>query len=168
MKKQLLIGIFMAFNLIAPAFAHEDMDIAVTKAWVAALPQIQTTTAAYMTIENKGKDKEVLISVTTPVAAAAEIHQMSEANGMMKMAMLNNLTIPAMGKVVLGPGGYHLMLINLIKPLKKGDVVPIYLKFDCGCTIEVKAIVGDGPDQASSGSSMSNMSGMSGMSGMKM
>ena len=116
-----------------------------------------------MTIENKGKDKEVLISVSSPAAAAAEIHQMSMNDGMMKMAMLKNLTIPAKGKVVLSQGGYHIMLINLVKPLKKGDVVPIYLKFDCGCTIEVKATVGDGPDQTSSGSSMSNMSGMSGM-----
>ena len=160
MRKQLLLGVFMAFNLIAPVFAHEDMDISVTKAWVAALPPTQTTTAAYMTIENNGKEKEVLISATTPFATVAEIHQMSQENGMMKMAMLKNLTIPAMGKVVLGPGGYHLMLINLVKPLKKGDVVPIYLKFDCGCTVEVKAIVGDGPDQTSSDSSMEGMSGM--------
>ena len=167
MRRLFLIGIFMVLNLVAPAFAHEDMDIAVSKAWVAALPPTQTTTAAYMTIENKGKDKEVLISATTPVAGAAEIHQMSDEGGMMKMVMLKSLTIPAMGKVVLGHGGYHLMLINLVKPLKKGDVVPIYLKFDCGCTIEVKATVGDGPNQTSSGSSM-NMSGMSGMSGMKM
>jgi hypothetical protein len=163
MRGLLLTSIFMAFNLTAPAFAHEDMDIAVSKAWVAALPPTQTTTAAYMTIENKGKDKDVLISATTPVAAAAEIHQMSDEGGMMKMAMLKSLTIPAMGKVVLGQGGYHLMLINLVKPLKKGDIVPIYLKFDCGCTVEVKAIVGDGPDPTSSGSSMSNMSDMAGM-----
>jgi hypothetical protein len=163
MRRLLLIGIFMAFKLTVPAFAHEDMDIAVSKAWVAALPPTQATTAAYMTIENKGKDKEVLVSVTTPVAGVAEIHQMLDEGGMMKMAMLKDLTIPAMGKIVLGPGGYHLMLINLVKPLKKGDVVPIYLKFDCGCTVEVKATVGDGPDQASSSSSMSNMSGMSGM-----
>ena len=114
-----------------------------------------------MTIENKGKDKEVLISVTTPVAAAAEIHQMSEANGMMKMAMRNNLTIPAMGQVTLQPGGYHIMLINLVKPLKKGDIIPIYLKFDCGCTVLVKATVQDDYSEQSS-------STMSGMSGMKM
>lgn len=163
MRKQLLIGIFMAFNLIAPAFAHEDMDIVVTKAWVAALPPVQSTTAAYMTIENKGKDKEVLISVSSPTAAAAEIHQMSMDGGMMKMAMLKSLTIPAKGKVVLAQGGYHIMLINLVKPLKKGDIVPIYLKFDCGCTVEVKATVGNDPDQSSSDSSMSGMSGMSGM-----
>jgi len=29
------------------------MDISVTKAWVAALPPTQTTTASYMTIENR-------------------------------------------------------------------------------------------------------------------
>ena len=161
--RRILLGIFIVFNLVVPAFAHEDMDIAVTKAWVANLPPTQTTTAAYMTIENKGKDKEELLSVTTPVAAAAEIHQMSEGNGMMHMAMLKSLTIPAKGKVTLSPGGYHLMLVNLAKPLKKGDVVPLYLKFDCGCTILVKANVQDGPDQSSSSSSMTGMSGMSGM-----
>ena len=161
MKRTLISAFFISFGLMSLGYAHEDMDIAVTKAWVAALPLTQTTTAAYMTIENKGKDKEVLVSATTPAASAAEIHQMSEGGGMMKMVMLKSLSIPAHSTVTLSPGGYHLMLVNLVKPLKKGDTIPIYLKFDCGCTILVKATVQDGPDQSSSSS-------MTGMSGMKM
>ena len=71
------------------------------------------------------------------------------------MAMIANLSIPAKGKVTLQPGGFHIMLINLKKPVNKGDIVPITLHFQDGSVIVVNAQAK--PEQGE------NPSGMSGM-----
>ena len=46
---------------------------------------------------------------------------------------------------MLSPGGYHVMLFELVKPLKEGDVVPLTLTFEDSAgkksTVEVKAAV---------------------------
>ena len=116
-------------------------DIVIKDAWVEAMPPIQKMTAGFMTIENTTDKDAALVSVSTDIAQVSEIHEMSRANGMMKMAMLKKLSIPAKGKAVLGPGGYHLMLINLTRPVNKGDTVVLTLNFDNGQKIEVSAQV---------------------------
>ena len=45
----------------------------------------------------------------------------------------------------LKPGGYHVMLMDLVRPLKEGDTVPLQLTFEDKAgkkqTLEVKAQV---------------------------
>jgi copper(I)-binding protein len=40
------------------------------------------------------------------------------------------LELPPGKTVELKPGGYHMMLVDLKRPLKKGDLVPIRLKVE--------------------------------------
>jgi copper(I)-binding protein len=42
----------------------------------------------------------------------------------------NGLTIEPGKTVKLAPGGYHLMLLDLKSPLKRGDKVPVTLEFE--------------------------------------
>jgi copper(I)-binding protein len=67
--------------------------------------------------------------------------------GVMKMRAVARLDLPAGKPVKLQPGGYHVMLMDLKQPLKKGDLVPLTLKFEGKDksveTIEVKAEVRD-------------------------
>jgi len=48
----------------------------------------------------------------------------------MKMRAIPRLELPAGKPVQLGPGGYHVMLIDLKQPLKKGDMVPLTLQVE--------------------------------------
>jgi copper(I)-binding protein len=56
----------------------------------------------------------------------------------------DGLPIPAGKSVSLAPGGYHLMLMDLKAPLKKGDKIPVTLKFekagDVNVTLDVRDI----------------------------
>lgn len=122
-------------------YADDTGEILVSHAWVQAMPPSQTTTAAYMTIMNNSTREAVLVSASSEIAGVTEIHQMSNANGMMNMAMVPNVHIPARGKVLLQPGGYHIMLINLKKPADKGTMVPITLHFQDGSAVVVNAQV---------------------------
>ena len=108
-----------------------------------------------MLITNNSSKEAVLVSASSDIAGAIEIHQMSDTNGMMNMAMVGQIHIPARSKVTLSPGGFHIMLINLKKSLNKGDLVPITLHFQDGSVIVVNAEVKS--DQADSSSSMPGM-----------
>ena len=147
MKIKYLVSFIAAIMaVIFGANAHAgylSQDIFVSNAWVQALPPSQTTTAAYMTITNNATKEAVLISAASDAAASVEIHEMSDRDGMMKMEMVSNIHVPARGKAVLKPGGYHIMLIGLKKPANKGEVVPITLHFQDGGVIMVNAHVQD-------------------------
>lgn len=144
--KGLLCIIITSTVFLWGTYAHADdlsKEIFVSNAWVQAMPPSQTTTAAYMDITNDSSREAVLVSASSDIAGATEIHQMSDMNGMMKMDMVGNLRIPAVGKVTLQPGGYHIMLIDLKKPVRRGDIVPITLRFQDGEVMVVNAKVRD-------------------------
>jgi copper(I)-binding protein len=96
-----------------------------------------------MTLMNQAASADRLVAVTTEAAANAELHQSVEENGVARMLPVDSLEIPAGGSVELKPGGYHIMLMGLKAPLKKGDVLMLQLKFEHAGMVEVMADVGD-------------------------
>ena len=64
-----------------------------------------------------------LIKVESSASDSVEIHSMSMEKGVMKMRMLEELNIKANIPNKLAPGGFHLMLFDLKKPLKVGESV---------------------------------------------
>ena len=139
-----IVLILNAVMFLNCAYAGEiNRDIIVKDAWVQAMPPIQKVSAAYMTIANNSQKEAVLVSVSSDMVGVAEIHQMSKKKGIMHMAKVANVHIPAHGKVALQPGSFHIMLINLKKPVNSGDIVPITLHFQDGDNIKVNANVRD-------------------------
>jgi copper(I)-binding protein len=74
--------------------------------------------------------RSALVAVSTPLTARAEIHEMSIEAGVMKMRAIAKIDLPAGRTVELKPGGYHVMLMNLDRPLHAGETVPITLVFE--------------------------------------
>lgn len=96
------------------------------------------TGAGFMTLVNHGPKAETLVKVESPVARRAEMHRSSvSASGVMSMQPLQQVIVPAGGSVVFAPGGTHLMLIGLSKPLKPGDQAPAVLSFASGARLSV-------------------------------
>lgn len=86
---------------------------------------------AFLTITNGGDVTDRLISVETPAAARAEIHEMAMQGDVMVMRPLAEGIAIAPGAVLqLAPGGYHLMLMDLAGPLIKGKMLDITLNFE--------------------------------------
>ena len=128
-----------ALGFASPAIAQ----VAVTDAWVRGTVTGQMATGAFMQLRSPADSS--LVAVSSPVAKIVEVHQMKMEGGMMKMNAVDKLALPA-GKVVeLKPGGYHVMLMDLVKPLKEGDTVPLQLTFEDRAgrksMVEVKAAV---------------------------
>lgn len=108
--------------------------------WVRASIGQVPTTAAYMTLENRGDDDR-LLSVSTSVAASAQIHDSAENNGMMQMRPVESLPIAHGKSIELKPGGKHIMVMGLTVPLKAGDRIPLMLRFENAGEVAVQAEV---------------------------
>lgn len=105
-------------------------------------PNGRDLTGCYMTLTATTDDR--LISVSTPAAAMAEIHEMSTEGGIMTMGeMAGGLPLPAGQAVSLQPGGNHLMLIQVTAPLADGDTVDLTLTFDQAESVIVTARIGN-------------------------
>jgi copper(I)-binding protein len=133
--------------LIAAAVAASatQAQVTVSDAWVRGTVQGQTATGAYMQL--KSADGATLVGADSPAAGIVEIHEMRMEGNTMRMRGVDKLELPPGRAVELKPGGYHVMLMDLKAPLKKGDTVPIKLKVrsKSGQTqdVEVKAEVRD-------------------------
>jgi hypothetical protein len=76
------------------------------------------------------------------VAGAVEVHQTVNDKGVMKMQPVAELPIDAGKTVELKPGSYHLMLMDLKRPLKAGESFPIILHFAQAGDITANVVVG--------------------------
>ena len=133
-----LVGLFSA-GIAAAA------DLEVASPWVRGTVPAQKATGAFMQLSSKGGVS--LVGVGSPAANIVEIHEMVMDNSVMKMRAVPRLEVEA-GKVLeLKPGSYHVMLIDLKKPLAKGEIVPITLRVEGKDkkleTVEIKAEVRD-------------------------
>jgi len=121
--------------LAAGAHATEAQHVRASGAWIRVLPG-DLPAGAYVTLENTGDQAASLRGAHSPSYADAMLHQSSSAGGVSRMSMVNELAIPAHGKVELAPGGYHLMLMKAAAPVKIGDKVKLTLSFGDGSTLD--------------------------------
>ncbi|MEY4329170.1 MAG: hypothetical protein RL703_989 [Pseudomonadota bacterium] len=98
--------------------------------------------AAFMDVKNKGTADKI-VSAHCDCAKATELHDMKMADGKMLMMQVPAMDVPANGDLKLKPGGYHIMLIGLNRPLAAGETLPIKLKFEKAGELTVHAQVKD-------------------------
>ncbi len=99
------------------------------------------TGAVFMTLVNDGSEDDRLISAQTDVAKTVEIHQTTMEDQVMKMQQVAAIEVPGGGRVVLEPGGYHVMLIGLHHDLVEGDRFSVTLTFEKSGVLVVEAQV---------------------------
>lgn len=116
----------VACGLFAGLAAAADLEV--KDPWVRGTVPAQKVTGAFMQLTSKSG--VTVLGAASPAAGIVEIHEMAMDGGVMKMRALPRLDVPAGKAVELKPGGYHIMLIDLKKPLAAGDVVPITLKVE--------------------------------------
>ena len=93
--------------------------------------------AAYLTIRNDGSLADVLTGFETTVSGMPGVHKMEMKDGVASMGPAGPVEIPANGSVKLAPGGLHVMLMNLQRPLVKGERFTMTLIFEKTGRVEV-------------------------------
>lgn len=98
----------------------------------------QREDAAFMTIENSGKDDDVLVGVTCAVANAVELRAAVPAETGTKERTLTSIPIPANSTLEFKPRGYHLAFIGLNYSFAPGERIAATLKFASGIELPVE------------------------------
>ncbi len=106
-------------------------DLVVENAWSRATVGAGGVGVIYMRIMNRGAASDRLISVASPVARLAQVHETrSDADGMVTMATVAAVDVPAHGHVDFLPSGLHVMLVDLRRPLAYGERFTVDLTFE--------------------------------------
>ena len=130
-------------------------DIAISGAWARTSPMSVNGGAVYMEITAAADDELLTASVDASVAGTVEIHETLAADmaggdsampgeageetsedtmaggmsGEMTMRPVSSIVLPAGETVLLMPGGYHIMLLDLVAPLEEGQTFDVTLTF---------------------------------------
>jgi hypothetical protein len=115
--------------------------VTATDAWVREAPTGRAVTGMFLLLKNTGTAERSVLRGKADVGDTLELHEMKRENGMMRMSPVQRIAVPAGGETALRPGGYHLMLFGLKKPLVVGDTVRATLTLDDGSLVRVVAPV---------------------------
>ena len=146
-----LLGLVVATALVAActtsggaASAGSPGGLSVSDSWVRAAGTDQPT-AAYLVIDNQTAAADALVGVSSPDAATCELHEtMTDPSAMTGMQPVDRVEVPAGGQVRLAPGGFHVMVMGLRRPLANGDQVELDLQFEHAGRVVVRAEVRNG------------------------
>jgi len=119
----------ITLTLLLPLFATSALaQVTISNPWVRGTVGGMKATGAFMEITSRADTR--LISAASPAARIVEVHEMAMVDNVMRMRAIPAIAVPAGKPVELRPGGYHVMLIDLVKPLEPGATVPITLTFE--------------------------------------
>lgn len=120
--------------------ATPDRDLLIENAWTRANADVGGSAEVYFTLTNTGGKTVDLIGVRTDLASIEILHKtFVGSNGAPRMSAVPELRVAPGAAVTLEPGGPHVMLIDLERPLVEGTKLPLRLTFYDGddLTIEV-------------------------------
>ncbi|MBU1224301.1 MAG: copper chaperone PCu(A)C [Gammaproteobacteria bacterium] len=137
MKLKILMFATIGVLAAQPAWAA---NVSVTDAWARATMPGQKVSGAYMQIQSDADAR--LVGVSSPAVPRVEVHEMKMDGDVMRMREVQAIDLPKGKTVSLQPGGFHIMLMNLPKPIAAGEIIPLTLTVESGGkrqTVEVKA-----------------------------
>lgn len=123
---------------LLPLAAQSEMLFKDT--WIKNLPPSVPVRAGYMSIENTGSEGISILSVRSKAFTNIEVHETTMKNGMMHMGLVPELTIKPHSKVMLEPGGMHLMM-HPVEPTQIGDNIAMTVKLSDGTQQQLSFIV---------------------------
>lgn len=143
---------FAATTTAAPNNANTTPANAAAAATMASTVAAQTPTVelwqqntssagVFMQLDNQSNQRATIVAAYSPVAAETELHDFVTIKGQTVMQQVSEIVIKAKSDDVLKPGGFHVMLMGLKKPLSEGAAVPITLIFADGSDLQVNAHV---------------------------
>lgn len=136
--KQYLTSVFVLLATALPAFAGNG-SIETSEPWARASIGVNRPGAAYMTLRNTGGAPVVLTGIATDLSGRPEVHNVTtDASGVSSMTPAGPVEIAPGTEVTLQPGGLHLMLMMLLRPMVEGETFTVTLQFEDGGSHDVE------------------------------
>jgi copper(I)-binding protein len=142
-RRTLLLGASL-MPLAGGAFAHDTITEAgalrIVNPWTRAAGQGMQG-GGFLIIRNTAATPDRLVSATSPAAGRLELHTHIRDGDVMRMRPVTDILVPANGEVTLQPGGLHLMLIGLTRPMSDGQSIPVTLRFEQAGEVTIQLAV---------------------------
>ncbi|MHC8304000.1 copper chaperone PCu(A)C [Pseudomonas sp. PB3P13] len=134
----------------ANAQSYRAAELQIAQPWSQELPPNAPTVAAYFVIHNSGSSADRLLSVDSPIAGIAQLHEHVKQDDLMKMQQVSGVEIPSGGDVTFAPMAYHVMLLELKDRslLRDGKHFPLTLHFEKSGKVTVEVAVQKVPPSA--------------------
>ena len=131
-KNVLIAAAMLLPACFANAHEYKSGTLEIAHPWSQELPPNAPTVAAYFVIHNAGNAADRLVSVDTPIADKAEMHEHVMQGDLMKMQPVTSVDVPAGATVTFAPMAYHVMLVGIKdrSVLKDGQGFPMTLHFE--------------------------------------
>jgi copper(I)-binding protein len=136
-----VMKILLSTLIFFSAFAVQA-QVQVEKPWTRATAPGANVAGGYMLIRNQGATGDRLVGASSPASAKVEMHVHINDNGVMKMREVRGYDVPAKGSFELKPGGAHLMFMDIKRPFKEGEKLPVKLKFEKAGEVDAEFQVG--------------------------
>ncbi|MHC8289195.1 copper chaperone PCu(A)C [Pseudomonas sp. XS1P51] len=143
LNKLIVLAALLLPACFASAHEYKAGELEIAHPWSQELPPNAPTVAAYFVIHNSGKSADRLLSVDSPIAGVAQLHEHVMQNDLMKMQQVPSVEIPAGGEVTFAPMAYHVMLLELKDRslLSDGKRFPLTMHFEQSGDVTVEVSV---------------------------
>ena len=115
--------------------------LTIKEPWSRATPGGAKVAAGYLVVENGGTVPDRLLGGSAEIAGAVEFHETVMADGVARMRPLADLEIKPGDRIAFKPGGYHIMFVDLKRPLREGERFQGALRFERAGTVPVTYVV---------------------------
>jgi copper(I)-binding protein len=126
--------------LVACSVMAQAPALIVQEAWARQVPGSDVA-AVYLSLRNPTTQPVRIVGVESSLASHAMIHETQTESGQSRMRPHEQLVVPAGQTVKLEPGGLHVMLHGVMRPIAAGQSVPLTLLLADGNKIQVAAVV---------------------------
>ena len=150
MQRRLVPLAVLALCTLVGSAPADHSSIVASDAWARPTLQGVRTGAVYLMLSNRGAADDRLVSVSTPAAGRAEVHEDVTVDGVMSMKPVPELVLPAGASTAVEPGHFHIMLIGVKAPLEAGQSFPITLTFASAPPLEISVTVTRTPPKSAS------------------
>jgi copper(I)-binding protein len=111
-------------------------SIRINDPWIRWLPA-GLPAAGYLTLVNTGEGSVVLIAAESANFGSVTIHHSIDREGIMRMEEVKEVAIGPHSRLDFGAQGYHLMLMNPLRPTESAQQIPITLRFRDGASLTI-------------------------------
>src|SRR6056297_507425 len=127
------IALVLTLLAAAPPVLAGGEDVVIADAWSRASIGTSRPGVAYMTLLNTGAEPVVVTGLRTDLAMMPMIHATTtDAQGVTRMSDMEEVAIDAGETVALAPGGLHVMLMELQRPMVEGESYTLSVIFADG------------------------------------
>jgi copper(I)-binding protein len=132
----LALLVLASFGSASPGVLAAAPSIHVDDAWIRWLPA-GVPAAGYVTLVNAGDRSVTLIAAESANFGSVTIHRSVARGGSMRMEEVREIAIGPHSRLDFGAQGYHLMLMNPLRPIESERQIPITLHFSDGTSLTI-------------------------------